>query len=711
MPMAPIIATQLTTPATRVISVFIGSRDVTGYAKWDSLVATDNGSSGRSVTNLHLKDVGLGDLPEVEDRSLLRVMDHATDTELGRGIVVSRMPSSQPGYSGVDIAANDIGSVLDDVFIRYEPRPAETMRQRIGFLWGKHAGAFLSGDLSNVVSIGSTLAAQTFTGVTLRQAIEMTISQASTDAAYYTDALGKLHVLTSETNAAPVIIVGSEPQTGEDAPESLSIDYEANSYANRVHVQGATPAASSFYQNDGEIARKGYVVTATIQAPDCKTASMAEALGRMYLGRVAGVTRGSFTLTGTDGWRSGQKLVVRDVAAGLTETVVAVASTSTVSSGGTLDWHGRASIKRRPSDNALVLVYRRGSHHAINDGALYIRFSNDDGATWTAENTTLGGAAVTGFPMNPSTLSAGEDAGEPWLYVAPNGDLLLHMWRVDYGVTANGTYQSRSTDGGHTWSASAAVTISGVANSLLAFATDDDFVLDSVIYAGARVYADVAPSNVHAILIKSTDNGTTWSKVSDITEVGSFTNEVGFEYVGTNTIVAVIRSLLNDHTYLRRSTDLGLTWGALEDVSNSIGISGRHRIYTRAHLKGLANWWNDPVLVMVGFHLMTPNSSQQRRNCVWFSPDRGEHWSGPHYLAAQTEDAGYSDMFYAAGSAQYGIVAYQGTLATADLVQYRITMEAGEPFRIFRVTSRIARPGAGMVRSYGVEFGGSRMRS
>ena len=130
---------------------------------------------------------------------------------------------------------------------------------------------------------------------------------------------------------------------------------------------------------------------------------------------------------------------------------VTVATTTTLGTGGTDDWWGRASIKRRPSDNALVMAYYRAPHHALNGGDLHIKFSNDDGATWTAEDTKIGGGTVSGFPMNPPGLTGDQDAGEPWLYVAPNGDLLLHMWKVAYGVSSAGSWQSRSTDGGHTW--------------------------------------------------------------------------------------------------------------------------------------------------------------------------------------------------------------------------------------------------------------------
>ncbi len=329
-----------------------------------------------------------------------------------------------------------------------------------------------------------------------------------------------------------------------------------------------------------------------------------------------------------------------------------------------------------------MLTYRRGTAHHINDGALHIRFSDDHGETWTAEDTTLGGSAVTGFPMNPSTLSADQDAGEPWLMVAPNGDLLLHMWRVDYGGALGGSYQSRSTDGGHSWSsATGPIQFTGLteAQNGKTFSTDDDFVLDGVIYAGARVYVDSTGDPASMVLITSDDDGATWVRKSTIvstTEAGNHgAQEVGLEYLGNNTIIAMLRDNPHTASYRRISTDLGATWGTLTDVTAEVDIAARQRVYTRAHLKGEADWWDDPVLLMIGFVHQTSGSSQPRRSAVWLSPNSGTTWTGPHYIDETYEDAGYGDVFYDPILDQYKIVTYRGTLNAAELVQYDLTIE------------------------------------
>lgn len=360
---------------------------------------------------------------------------------------------------------------------------------------------------------------------------------------------------------------------------------------------------------------------------------------------------------------------------------VTVDSTSTLGSGGTLDWWGRASVVRR-SDDVLVLTYRRGTAHDVNDGGLYIKFSNDDGATWTAEDTKLGSGAVTGFPMNPSTLTSGEDAGEPLVFAAPSGDLLLHMWRVDYNVTEHGTYQSRSSDGGETWSASAQVSFASLPGGYSnndAFSTDQVFTVDDVMYGGIRVYHDADQDPSYVGFIKSEDDGVTWTYVSTIVSPAAYgghgQQEVGLVYLGDDNVLAIIRDTAAvTHTYMARSTDLGATWGSVTDATSLFGVSARHRVYTRAFLRGQANWWKDPVLVCTGFIHTSPGNSLGRRNAVWVSRDRGTTWSGPNYVDTGNDDGGYGDIFYDSGNDQYVVVSYNGTLTAASLKQYRLTI-------------------------------------
>lgn len=320
------------------------------------------------------------------------------------------------------------------------------------------------------------------------------------------------------------------------------------------------------------------------------------------------------------------------------------------------------------------MVYRSANQHTFGGGALHIRFSDDYGATWTAEDTDLDGDPVSGFPMGPP-VDTDEEAIEPWLYLAPSGRLILHMWRYSWPSVSDGTYQSVSDNAGKTWSAAAAVTFTGYAGGNIIYTTDDYFVHEGVIYAGGRETVDISESQIRSIFVKTEDEGDTWDFVANISGLSPGTSEVGLEYLGNNAIVAVMRSRTNAYTYKSVSADMGATWSAIVDISNTVLVSGRHRIWTRTHLEGSsAAWWTDTYLVMSGF-VFTADS--KRRACLWFSKDSGVNWSAPHYVDDAYADGGYGDLFYNPNTDEYVFMCYRGLTTKADLVQYNLSVSWG----------------------------------
>lgn len=312
------------------------------------------------------------------------------------------------------------------------------------------------------------------------------------------------------------------------------------------------------------------------------------------------------------------------------------------------------------------MVYYRGTGHADNAGALHIRFSDDYGETWTAEDTDLDGDPVVGMPMDVPDADPTTDANEPWLYLAPNGDLVVHMWCIDWTtLTYAGSYQSISSDGGKTWGAVAQTSIAGVADPTVVFTTDDHFVYDGVIYAGVSI------KGTGEGIMKSEDNGATWTYIAN---VASGVSEIGIEYLGTSTIIAMLRDNGNTNTYRATSSDMGATWSAKEEITYHIPASGRHRIWTRARLEGSsATWWTDTQLVMCGFVFTGGN----RRSCLWVSKDSGASWSAPLYVDDAYADGGYGDLFYNPNTGEYVFMCYRGTQFKADLVQYNISVDWG----------------------------------
>jgi hypothetical protein len=364
------------------------------------------------------------------------------------------------------------------------------------------------------------------------------------------------------------------------------------------------------------------------------------------------------------------------------DPTVSVASTATIETGGALDWHGRANIRRR-SDGVLLLTNRAGTIHWSNDAQINIHFSDDDGATWTAANTKIGGGAVTNFPSNPGG-SGNTGLGEGWMEILPSGRIVMLNWSMtgtypgSFGF--DGTWQTVSDDGGESWTATSKITIDGnPGDDDMTFVTDDGFVHpnEQRIYCGARIYSenDGAPST--SILIRSTDNVPNWEYVSTIqgpAEGGTGGQEVGLEYVGNDTIIAELRDNPQTHCYQRISTDNGATWGTLIDMTSVLGIAGRQRVYTIAHLKGEVGWWKDPRLIMCGFSHMTSGSSADRRVAVWLSPDRAATWDGPFQLNSTTEDGGYGDLFWDATNGRFVVISYDGTYNAASLKQWNLTI-------------------------------------
>ncbi|MFP4051781.1 MAG: hypothetical protein ACLFVB_08595, partial [Thermoplasmata archaeon] len=338
-------------------------------------------------------------------------------------------------------------------------------------------------------------------------------------------------------------------------------------------------------------------------------------------------------------------------------------------------WNGRTSMIEL-SDGTWVMSYREAGGHAdTTDGVLHLKFSDDYGDTWTDDDTYLNGSSIDSFPNTPPYATTSDDLGpgEPWMYKAPNGDIVLHSWSIDYGDSYNGTWQIRSTDGGQTWSEWSYVDFEGATDDEYIMATDDHFVYDGTIYAGAR---KTNPSDVNnewkSILIKSTDNGSTWEKVSDVSNYTWGTGgtiEFGMEYLGNDEIVTVLREENDEKTWYRKSTDMGTTWNDEKLLDIDRGNWIRMRIFTVDHLKGKDDWWEDDRLIGVG--ATESDGKGTRRNAFFYSNDAGKRWRVSH-MDDTDGDGGYGDVKYNPDEDKFVFTSYHGGMQEADLNQYSI---------------------------------------
>ena len=91
--------------------------------------------------------------------------------------------------------------------------------------------------------------------------------------------------------------------------------------------------------------------------------------------------------------------------------------------GGADDWIGKNHLIKL-SSGVFVSMTREGTDHSDPTGhPPDLRFSEDEGATWTARNTFTDGGAVTGLPT--VAVQAGADILETIIVESPGGSLWM----------------------------------------------------------------------------------------------------------------------------------------------------------------------------------------------------------------------------------------------------------------------------------------------
>jgi hypothetical protein len=121
------------------------------------------------------------------------------------------------------------------------------------------------------------------------------------------------------------------------------------------------------------------------------------------------------------------------------------------------DWQGRLYTIETAAGYWMGVWVEGTNHSDYNSASHYVNifFSDDEGATWSSNNTYIGGAAITGFPLVPP---GGSSTGfvDFTIIRCPNDDLVIIA--QDRGVNGsawNGVnftqHQYRSTDDGQTW--------------------------------------------------------------------------------------------------------------------------------------------------------------------------------------------------------------------------------------------------------------------
>ena len=368
-------------------------------------------------------------------------------------------------------------------------------------------------------------------------------------------------------------------------------------------------------------------------------------------------------------------------------------------------YYARASLQVL-ANGVWVMTYINSEHHWKDPrGQIEVMFSGDEGRTWAPPNTYLDGKPVSGLPSAPSPQDSPHDPVEPYIYLAPNGDLVITAMDAIFPPGRgeplpghDGMWIIASADGGRTWGQWTKVAFRGVPGGGCGDLTQDSFVVGDTIYATSRLsdwrqnkpgeilYARwFYPGKTLPGLMKSTDNGRTWDFVSccdremDWDRTGD--TESGIERVGENELVVVLRGgFKTELPWLIRSHDMGKTWTVPVRMSPTVQSWKRARIYTLKHLKHLSrveaipDWWHDSTLIGTGVRQV---SLTTRNVALWYSEDKGETWSAPLDLDVTTPDAGYGDVRMRKNG-DLVVVSYHGNHDEASIKQYVVGMETGQ---------------------------------
>ena len=331
-----LLGTGLVSSTVYPYSIVVGGQEVApSSAVLQSITFQDNGDDepGRATFRLWDATNALALL----EQSVVIVNEYSSTQQVWLGFLQRRIydPSGLGRY--IDLECVSVSSLLDEILVVREPRPVESDQSRALYLWGKYARWPLSGDVQFVTQTNASLAADDLVDLTLRQALARTMGLAGSTVRMAIDALGRLHWFAgTETNDAPYDInVAMTPGAGNIAPDNLAVERDAT-IKNRAYLRGATADGSGWYQDDASVGAYGPRET-FIDAPSADTAAKAEAIARLYFGRMAQPrTRGTFsTEEPYNGWRAGQNVTITDPANDLSAAAFRLSRVTTTFTKGT----------------------------------------------------------------------------------------------------------------------------------------------------------------------------------------------------------------------------------------------------------------------------------------------------------------------------------------------------------------------------------------
>jgi hypothetical protein len=227
---------------------------------------------------------------------------------------------------------------------------------------------------------------------------------------------------------------------------------------------------------------------------------------------------------------------------------------------------GYFPVAIRLHDGRIAVVMRGGAGHLGLAGRLDMIFSSDEGKTWSKP-----------VVVNDSPI----DDRNPALGVARDGTLVVGFWRTatydDAGKYSpkltdkeRSTWVTRSKDGGQTWSEPTRIDVSDIelGSPFGRMVTLPDGVMLMAIYGyEARPVGEKLPGDRnHSYVYRSTDDGQTWKRLSEIGDGKQQLNETALERMPDGRIIAAMRSRAGE-VWLSESADHGSTWSPTKQLT------------------------------------------------------------------------------------------------------------------------------------------------